>query len=252
MTATCSVTFSDGVPCTRAAQTRGLCGACYSWSAKNFWLDPNGRDAVVRVSGTCSTVFLDGSLCVRARKRNGFGGMCGPCSNWSHKNGGVDPSGRDSRTKRERGSDSFQSSMHAVGAIVMGPYIDANTKVHVQCVKGHDCYPYPSNISSGYGVCVSCSGRATNVYYVVRGNGLVKPGVTSGIPDVRLKAHARERGLTERLLVLTGLPPGDARWAELEVLSVLYGLGAEPVEGTREYFDDAWTDTVLDTVGWFL
>lgn len=92
---------------------------------------------------------------------------------------------------------------------------------------------------------------AWDCFYVVRGCGTVKLGITSGNPGKRLGAHARENGLTEQLLVLTGLPDGDARWAEVETLSVLASLGAVPVKG-REYFSDGWAPAVLDTVGWFL
>lgn len=89
------------------------------------------------------------------------------------------------------------------------------------------------------------------VFYVVRGNDLVKLGITSGDPRVRFRTHRRQHGLSETLLVKAGLPAGDARWAETETLSVLTDLGAVPVKG-REYFDDAWTDTILDTARWFL
>ncbi len=145
----------------------------------------------------------------------------------------------------------FRVTVGLLGGVVVGVYLKSGSPVHVICRNGHDCYPTPNNIQRGAGFCAPCAGRKHDVYYVVAGNGMVKPGITSGNPNARLRQHASSHGLIRQLLVLEGLPEGDARWAEAEVLSQLKDLGATPVHG-REFFGEEWTDTVLQLTGWYL
>ena len=38
-------------------------------------------------------------------------------------------------------------------------YINKDTPMHVQCLKGHDCWPSPGSVRSGNGICITCVGR---------------------------------------------------------------------------------------------
>lgn len=178
---------------------------------------------------TCSVTFDEGTRCTRMAITRKFGGLCNTCNRWSLTHDGRNPNGRHLRIPK-RGRQC---------SLCTDPLYCADV-----CVKHYNRY-------LRHGDPTALTGPPHDVFYVVRGCGMVKLGITSGNPGKRLGAHARENGLTEQLLVLTGLPDGDARWAEVETLSVLASLGAVPVKG-REYFSDGWAPAVLDTVGWFL
>jgi hypothetical protein len=54
----------------------------------------------------------------------------------------------------------FRARVAELGAIVVGPYRDAKTRVHVRCSMGHDCYPVPDKVRQGRTLsCRICSGR---------------------------------------------------------------------------------------------
>lgn len=86
----------------------------------------------------------------------------------------------------------------------------------------------------------------SDALYVVRGRGLVKPGITCGTMAARLGIH-RRNGLSEVLFTRSGLAEGVARKAEQQVLRQLRQRGAVPVEGL-EYFPESWTDVVLQLI----
>jgi hypothetical protein len=53
----------------------------------------------------------------------------------------------------------FYARMAEIGAVVLGEYRNANTKVHAICAAGHDCYALPSGLQHGRGICITCAGR---------------------------------------------------------------------------------------------
>lgn len=248
----CSVVFSSGVRCDRNVEARGFCHACFEY-ARRTGKSPNGRRSNLRHTDEprCCVVFSTGVVCGKRLEVRKFGGVCKSCNRWSNSNGGATPHGRTPAATKAQRAEDFRIMVESLGGTVFGRYAGTRPPVHVVCRKGHDCYPKPVDVLRGSGFCAQCVGKTHDVFYVVCGNGLVKPGITSGNPDGRLRDHAGRYGLTERALVHTSLPEGDARWAESEVLSQLKSLGAKPVYG-REFFGEEWTCTVLQLAAWYL
>jgi very-short-patch-repair endonuclease len=61
----------------------------------------------------------------------------------------------------EEAEKAFKASIVAKGGRVIGEYIRSSDGVHCICVKGHDCYPLPSGIKQGEGMCRKCAGCCT-------------------------------------------------------------------------------------------
>lgn len=144
---------------------------------------------------------------------------------------------------------SFYFRISAMSARVVGPYVSTNVPVHVVCAAGHDCYPWPTTVQQGGGVCRRCNRMVWDIFYVVVNPtlGLVKVGVTSLDKRQRLSFH-RRHGYADVVRVLHGLT--DAHLLERHLLITLRDAGVSPVRG-REYFPDAVLAVVLDIVdGW--
>jgi hypothetical protein len=71
------------------------------------------------------------------------GGMCKKCSGHC----------------QEQAKDNFIKSIENIGGKVIGEYIDAHTPVECVCKNNHTCYPYPTNIQRGLGMCLTCAGQ---------------------------------------------------------------------------------------------
>lgn len=71
------------------------------------------------------------------------GGVCATCS-------GRDP---------VAAAAAFRSRVAERGAVVVGEYQNAHTKVHVRCSAGHDCHPTPHDVQRGGGICRTCAGK---------------------------------------------------------------------------------------------
>jgi hypothetical protein len=54
----------------------------------------------------------------------------------------------------------FIDVIKAQGGNVIGKYVRTGDRVHCQCAKGHDCYPVPKFVKSGFNMCQKCSGRS--------------------------------------------------------------------------------------------
>jgi len=70
-------------------------------------------------------------------------GMCLICA-------GQDP---------ETAKQNFYKRIKELGGEVIGKYVNTNTRVQCKCKNGHDCYPLPTNIQRGQGMCIICSGH---------------------------------------------------------------------------------------------
>lgn len=53
----------------------------------------------------------------------------------------------------------FINLVEKLGGKVIGEYINNSTKVVCLCVNKHTCYPYPSNVQKGKGICVKCTNQ---------------------------------------------------------------------------------------------
>ena len=129
---------------------------------------------------------------------------------------------------------------------MVGPYTTNNGLVHVICKNGHDCWPRPSSLTIGQGLCAQCAGREWDVFYVVVSSlqRRVKFGITSGDPRARLGNH-RRAGYTEVVRVLPERP--GAALLERHVRATLRDADIFPLHG-REYFDLEALPVVLGVV----
>ena len=53
----------------------------------------------------------------------------------------------------------FRTRLEELGATLLEPeWLGGKSKHRVICVAGHDCYPTPSSVRSGNGICLTCAG----------------------------------------------------------------------------------------------
>jgi hypothetical protein len=160
----------------------------------------------------------------------GGGGICRSCS-------GKDPATAEA---------AFRARVAALGGAVIGSYVNCLTPVHVRCRAGHSCWPWPSSIRRGQGLCRSCWFR-WDAFYLVTSDVAAKVGVTSGNPRARLADHRRD-GYSVVVRLLSGLPDGLAHALECDVLRTLKLAGCQPLSPHREYFDISALPVMLDVV----
>jgi hypothetical protein len=53
----------------------------------------------------------------------------------------------------------FKAKLTELDATLLEPYKGCNKPHHVRCANGHDCYPWPTSVKQGRGVCKICAGR---------------------------------------------------------------------------------------------
>ncbi|WP_329356704.1 hypothetical protein [Streptomyces anulatus] len=127
--------------------------------------------------------------------------------------------------------------------------------VRLCCVAGHLTSVSINNGLKRALLCVRCAGAGIRpeptVYYVVAGEAMVKPGISSGDGRGRLDTHRSQHSLGQVRRLITDLPVGAALNVERHVLSGLAGQGIRPVMGF-EFFDAVHIDRVLELAdGWF-
>ena len=146
---------------------------------------------------------------------------------------------------------SFRQALAALGAT---PLFDTWRGVrhphHVRCAAGHNCYPWPSGVLNGKGICRSCGSKSWDAFYVVTSPLEVKFGITSGTGRYRLAQHARQGLLTQQRLAVD-LPDTMALDIENTILAALADAGERPLRG-KEYFDISCLALVLDVADGFL
>ncbi|MFE4054869.1 hypothetical protein ACFXP3_00930 [Streptomyces sp. NPDC059096] len=140
--------------------------------------------------------------------------------------------------------------MTKLGGTVLEPkWLGKDMPHRVQCAKGHTGTPTPSNVRAGGGICRICAGKTWDVFYVVTDdiNDVVKFGITSGNPRLRLSQHERD-GLDKIVRLIEG--NSEARKLENACIAALRDAGEKPLRG-REYFHVRTLGTILDLVdGW--
>jgi hypothetical protein len=133
---------------------RGMCrkckGNCPIEAEKNFVDNVNklGGKIIGKYTGKDNSVeceCINGHPCFPqpGNLRNGQG-MCVKCSTikWSNK-----------------AEHNFIFSIEKLGGKVIGQYEDTDTKVKCECPNGHICFPCPSGIRDGRGMCIKCAGH---------------------------------------------------------------------------------------------
>lgn len=151
--------------------------------------------------------------------------------------------GKDPKTAEA----AFRVRVAKLGGTILEPKWLGNSAPHqVRCAKGHTGTPTPSNVRAGGGICRICAGKTWDVFYVVTDDvkEIVKFGITSGNPRLRLSHHERN-GLDQIVRLIEGNP--EARKLENACLAVMRDAGEKPVLG-REYFHIRTLGTILDLV----
>lgn len=228
-------------------QSRGICAVCSGMSPQLAW--ENFRSLVERLGGVVVEEAWKGKdrphacLCPEGHRcrpypghlRRGIG-MCPTCSS------------RDTRAAEA----AFRARVEELGGKVLEPtWRGANKPHRVRCAEGHECAPWPTSLQQGEGFCRACAGSVWDVFYVVADeiNDVVKFGITSGSPRIRLRAHAHD-GFDTVVRLVEELPGDLAPRLERVILNALQDAGEVPVRG-REYFSSRALGLILDIAdGW--
>lgn len=228
-------------------QGRGMCSTCTGQNPQAAW--EKFRSVVERMGGTVvETTWKGGAqphscLCPEGHKcrprpeqlRKGIG-MCLTCA-------GMDPRVAEM---------AFRARVKELGGEVLEPkWLGSGTPHRARCSAGHECKPTPGYVHQGGGICRRCAGKEWDVFYVVVDeiNHIVKFGITSGDPRIRLGVHARN-GFDSVVRLIEGLPGDLAPRLERAVRAALRDAREAPVRG-REYFPAHVLGLVLDVVdGW--
>jgi hypothetical protein len=218
-------------------QGRGICITCAGQDpvvgAAAFWaaieaLGAQPADGAIYVNNGTRVALI----CVAGHSCEPFPGnvtrgvgICRTCA-------GLDPAVAEA---------AFWSRVEELGARPApgAVYVNAVTRVPLNCAAGHPFAPKPADLTRGRGICRPCAGRPPydRVYLLLHHEAAaVKVGVASG--ECRVREHAR-RGY--RLLAeWTGLEHDDAVVVECAVLSSWRAAGIEPVLAAPV---DGWTET---------
>lgn len=143
----------------------------------------------------------------------------------------------------------FRARVGELGGVVLEEFWMGTEAPHrVLCANGHECAPWPSGVLSGQGICRFCKGKAWDVFYLVQDevNDVIKFGITSGDPRIRLGVHERE-GFDRVVRVAPGLPGDTAPELERTIIAALRDAREAPVRG-REYYRGRTLALVLDLV----
>lgn len=151
--------------------------------------------------------------------------------------------GLDPRVAKAR----FEARLAKLGAVPLEDvWRGSGAAYRVRCSRGHEISVRPINAQRQGSLCRACSDRAWTTLYVVRDADVVKIGITSADPSIRLQAHARG-GLSDVVRLHTGLPEGTAPEIERMTLAALRDAREEPVRG-KEYFPARALPLVLDVI----
>ena len=192
------------------------------------------RSRVAELEGTVLGTYVDTKTPVHVRCKKGHDnhpwpgavsrgqGICGTCA-------GMNPADSEA---------DFIQRVVVLGGTVLGKYISSNVPVFVRCSAGHDCYPYPSNVRRGQGICRLCKGKVWDVFYLMGGTHSFKLGITSGDPEGRIRDH-RPYGYTEPVVLFARLPGTVAKDLEDKLKRDLPISCCPPVERDEIFNNDA-------------
>lgn len=140
----------------------------------------------------------------------------------------------------------FRELLAGMEATLLEPaWLGVGAPHRIRCRRGHIGSPTPTNVLRGAGACYLCAHNGDwDAFYVVTSSDVVKFGITTGRPEHRLRAHARD-GIREVVRLATGLPESVALDTERAVRSTLALAGEKPVRG-REYFGISCLALILD------
>jgi hypothetical protein len=80
----------------------------------------------------------------------------------SHVNAGKGMCNKCARRSPELAKENFIKNIEKLGGKVIGEYINCKLKVYCKCENDHDCYPQPTQVQQGHGICKICTGKDFN------------------------------------------------------------------------------------------
>jgi hypothetical protein len=211
---------------------RGMCRTCVGQDP--IAAEKKFRSKVAELGGTVLGAYVDTRTPVHVRCKEGHDnhpwpgavswgqGICGTCV-------GMSPAVAEA---------DFIQRVAVLGGTVLGKYIKSVAPVLVRCPAGHDCYPIPSNIRRGQGICRLCKGKVWDVFYLMAGKYSFKLGITSGDPNGRIRDH-HPNGYTKLVLLFTRLPGTVAKNLEDKLKRDLPASCYPPIERTEIFANDA-------------
>ncbi|MET8687997.1 hypothetical protein ABZV77_27695 [Streptomyces sp. NPDC004732] len=232
----------------RPAQVRrgdGICRACAGRDPQVA--EANFRARIAELGGVVlEPVWLGATTPHRVRCAQGHLSAPWPASVQQGQGICRVCAGKDPKTAEA----AFRARVTALGGAVLEPTWLGKDRPHrVRCAKGHTGTPTPSNVRAGGGICRTCAGKSWDVFYVVTDdiNDVVKFGITSGNPRLRLSQHERD-GFDHVVRLIEGNP--EARKLENMCIAAMRDAGEKSARG-REYFPIRTLGTILDIVdGW--
>lgn len=110
---------------------------------------------VEQQGGTVLGRYVNATTRVLVRCKNDH--ECRPTPNHVQQGGGICPA--CSGNSPEHAAARFRARLEELGATLLEPYVTTKTPVRVRCAAGHECWPAPSCVLAGQGVCAICAKR---------------------------------------------------------------------------------------------
>lgn len=222
---------------------KGICRTCARQDPREA--EARFRELVAEGGGTVLGTWVNNRTAVRIRCAAGHVCTSNPGSVFRGRGICRVCGGRDS----EAAWAAFRARVQELGGTILEAHWKGSLTSHaVQCAEGHRTAVLPNMVQQGQGICRFCKGRAWDVFYVVQDdiNDIIKFGVTSGNPRMRLGVHERD-GFDHVVRLVEGLPGVVAPELERTIIAALRDAREAPVRG-REYYRARALGLVLDLV----
>lgn len=137
---------------------RGLCRACVARTPAET--EAAFRARVAELGGTVVGEYVNARTPVETRCGKGHTGATRP-DGVLNKGHGICTACKVTRVPT--GAPAFLARMEAIGATVLGEYVNNATPVKALCSGGHITYVRPGKLQQGCGVCLTCAGQNPDV-----------------------------------------------------------------------------------------
>lgn len=138
---------------TNVAKGRGICGTCAGLTAAGA--EERFRARLAEFGAVLLGAYVDNSTPIAVRCSDAHEYLM----SWASLQGSSGPcricAGHDPATA-EAG---FRVALAQIGATLLeSRWLGASKPHHVRCAAGHDCYPWPTSVQQGRGICITCAG----------------------------------------------------------------------------------------------
>jgi hypothetical protein len=140
-------------------QGEGICRICSGLDSEmskiNFI-----KTIIEKLEGKVIGEYVNNTTCVKCICKHGH--ECNPKPNSIKQGHGMCKI--CAKNDPELSKYNFTNKIIEYGGSVIGEYQNANSKIKCICKNNHVCYPYPSNIQQGHGMCNKCSQSAGEIF----------------------------------------------------------------------------------------